>query len=632
MLQTLREHSGSWFVKVLFGVLVASFALWGVGDIFRNYTSMRPVATVGGKSITQEEYLSAYQKAVNNIQQIAKGKVTSDDIKNMGIPSKVLDNLIDQAALTQHIHDLGILVSDVTVRDQIHALPAFTDKGGTFSREKFDAMLSNAGMTEAGFVREVRGSLERQSLIGSLASGLQFPKEYVETLYKGLEEKRVFITALVPLNKITVTARPTDAQLEELYKTNQETFTLPEYRELSILYMDPAIIRNKIQISEEQIAEEYQRRKIDFLVPEKRDVQQIIFTSHGAASKASEEIKKGRPAQAIASQFGGNYVNLPQTTRDKLNPEQAKVVFELTVGEVSTPVESALGWSIFQVTRTQPEYQQSLEEVRSKLLEDMKSHHANEQLDELRNKIEDALAGGASINEVAQEHGFSSQMVPAIDKDGKDMTGKDVLEPEFKKLVLEHALNLMEGADSPIVDMPNGKSFVVRLNKITPPAVPPLAEIKAKVVAAWIEAKQQEGAAELAQEIVKQAKSATEMTNLAKQKGLVTKVLPAVSRADMENKSKEAREANIKVIRHAFTLKNNQAGLVPVKDGFEVVMLQRVIPFEWDKEKEKFNQFTQSLAAMAQRDFEQLYVKHLRKEGKVSINESIMESMMNRQG
>lgn len=632
MLQTLREHSGSWFVKVLFGVLVASFALWGVGDIFRNYTSMRPVATIGGKSITQEEFLSAYHKAVNNIQHIAKGRVTSDDIKNMGVSTKVLDNLIDQAALTQHIHDLGIVVSDVTVRDQIQSLPALTDKGGTFDREKFAAMLSNAGLTESGFVREVRSSIERHELINSLGSGLHFPKDYLETLYRGLEEKKIFMVAQIPLTHITVSAQPTQADLEELYKQNQDTFTLPEYRELAILYMDPAVIRNKIQISDEQLADEYNNRKIDFLMPEKRDAQQIIFTNAGVAARASEEIKKGKTAQVIATQLGGNFVDLPQISRDKLTQEQANVVFALNVGDVSAPVESALGWSVFCVTKIQPESQKSLEEVRSKLAEEMKSQQANDQLADMRNKIEDALAGGASIQEVAQEHSFSSQLIPAMDQNGKDINGKEVLEGDYKKLVIEHAMNLAEGADSPIVDLANGKSFVVRLMKVTAPAVPPLAEIRNKVVSAWIESKQQQAAAELAQEIVKQVKSSNDLVTLAKQKGLTTKVLPPLSRSDMENKIKEAREANMKVVRQGFTLKNNQAAIAPTGQGFEVIMVQKTVPFDLAKEKEKFEKFTQSLSAMAGRDFEQLYVKHLRVVGQVSINDKVMDSMVNRQG
>jgi peptidyl-prolyl cis-trans isomerase D len=631
MLQTLREHSGSWFVKVLFGVLVASFALWGVGDIFRNYTSMRPVATVGSKTITQEEYLSAYQKAVNNIQQIAKGKITGDEIKKMGIPSKVLESLIDQAVLSEHIHALGIVVSDVTVRDQIQTLPAFVDKNGTFDREKFAGMLANSGLTESSFVREVRKSIEKQELIAPLSAGLQLPKFYAETLYKGLEEKRIFVTVQIPLKKMTVVEQATESNLEELYKQNQEAFTRPEYRDLSILYIDPAIIRDKVQVSDEQLADEYQRRKLDFVISEKRDVQQIIFSSRDAAQRAKDEIKKGRASQAVAAQFGGNFVDLPQTTRDKLTTEQTAVVFALEVGGISEPVQSALGWSIFKVTRIQPEQQQSLDDVRHKLMEELKSQQAADHLDDLRNKIEDALAGGVALTDIAKENHFSVQEIPSVDHQGKGIDGKDVLDPELKQFVLDHAKNLTEGMDSPIIDLPTGKSMVIRLNKIIPPAVPPLSEIRSKVAATWMESKQQEAAANLAQELASQAKSVADLTNIAKEKGLTIKVLPALSRSDLENKTKDAREAGLKVVRQGFTMKKNQAGFAADKDGFQVIMLQSIVPFDWNKEKEKFAKFSQSLEMMMQRDFEQLYVRLLRQDGSVTINQKVMKSMINRQ-
>jgi peptidyl-prolyl cis-trans isomerase D len=631
MLQTLREHSGSWFVKVLFGVLVASFALWGVGDIFRNYTSMRPIATIGASSITQEEFLSAYQKAINNLQQVAKGKITGEQIKAMGVPTKILENLIDQAALKEHIHHLGLVVSDTTIRDQIQSIPAFKNKDGVFDRSKFDYMLSNNGLTEAGFIHEVRTSIERQQLLTALGSNINFPKFYVETLFKGLEEKRVFITVQVPLSKISVTAKPTDAELEQLYKQNQEAFTLPEYRELAILFIDPTVVRSKIQVSEEQLAEEYQRRKIDFFIPEKRDIQQIIFISQSNAEKAAEALKKGRSLQSVASEHNGKLVELPHTTKEKLTTEQAKVVFELTAGGISQPVESALGWSIFHVTKIDPERQQSLEEVRAKLLEDYKTQQANELLYEIRNKIEDSLAGGASFGDVAKEYGFAAQHVPAIDRHGKDQNGKSVLEPEYQSLILEHAFHLSEGTESQIIDLPNGKSFLVRLNKIAPPSVPPLKDIRDKVATAWIESKQQETAADLAQQVVKEAKSIQGLTNLAKHHGLTVKVLPAISRTDLENRGKEQPIFNPQVVQQGFTLRVNQAAMGPTKDGFEIIMLQKVVPLDLNAEKEKFEKFKQSLELMGQRDFEQLYLKYLRQEGKVSINQSIFENITNRQ-
>jgi hypothetical protein len=38
MLQALRSTVGSWIVKILFVLLILSFGVWGIGDIFRGRT------------------------------------------------------------------------------------------------------------------------------------------------------------------------------------------------------------------------------------------------------------------------------------------------------------------------------------------------------------------------------------------------------------------------------------------------------------------------------------------------------------------------------------------------------------------------------------------------------------------
>ena len=95
MLQKIKDQSGRWYVKALFVLLVVSFSMWGVADILLNYINMRPVATVDGHNISQEEFAARLQSSINKNQELSKGQLSSERIKDLGLAQKVLDSLVD---------------------------------------------------------------------------------------------------------------------------------------------------------------------------------------------------------------------------------------------------------------------------------------------------------------------------------------------------------------------------------------------------------------------------------------------------------------------------------------------------------------------------------------------------------
>lgn len=65
MLQAIRSKAGSFVVKGLFGLLILTFGIWEIGDIFRNRPTDTVVATVGGQSIRAEDLQAALQPALS---------------------------------------------------------------------------------------------------------------------------------------------------------------------------------------------------------------------------------------------------------------------------------------------------------------------------------------------------------------------------------------------------------------------------------------------------------------------------------------------------------------------------------------------------------------------------------------
>lgn len=630
MLQTFRERSGGLFIKLLFGLLVASFALWGVGDVFRNYTTMRPVATVKGGSVSQEEFMHAYQRVINNFQVMSKGKISSEEIKNMKIYQRVLDDQINAKIVKEAIREMGLVATDNAVRAHIQSIPAFKNDKGQFDKNKFDNIVANSGLTEAGFIKEMRDSLLQQELFGSLTAGIRLPAFYQEKIFQGLHQERVFAVVTVPLAQMPISGIPTDTELEQIYKENQAEFTKPEYRKLSVLIIDPKTVRDHIKVTEEQLREAYDSRKINFTLPESRDVTQLIFISKENAQAASKDLNEGKTIADVARQYKAEIRQFEHATSDKFAADHSKAIFALTAGSASSALDSVLGYVVFVVTKIVPERAQEFNEIKGKLEDEIKTDQANDTLYEMKNKIEDALAGGAKLTEVAKEHNLQIQVIDMVDKNGQDTSKKSVLPADYQSLILDNAFAIAEGADTNILEAANGTSIVVHVDKITPQTVPELNQIKDKVIASWKEIKQQEKAAEIAQKIANEADSMNKLTELAKQNGLTTKVLKPISRVELQKQQQPIEGVSINVIRQGFVLGANKAAYAPTGNGFAVIMLQKVVPFDMAKEKDKLASFRDSMKNMMQQDIQVSYIGYLRQHGKVSINEGILDSLVNR--
>ncbi|WP_032112332.1 peptidylprolyl isomerase [Candidatus Paracaedibacter symbiosus] len=629
MLQIFRERSGGLFIKILFGVLVASFALWGVGDVFRNYSNMRPIATVGGSSVSQEEFLHAYQRVINNFQVMSKGKISSEEIKKMKLYQRVLDDQIDAKIVKEAIHNLGLVATDNAVRIHIQSIPAFKNANNQFDKNKFDTLVANSGLTERGFIKEIRDSLLQQQLFGSLSSGVRLPLFYQEKIFQGLQQQRVFTVVSVPLAQMRVTETPTEAELEQIFKENQAEFTQPEYRKLSLLVIDPKVVRDSIQVDEAKVREEYETRKVNFVLPENRDVTQLIFASRETAEAASKALNDGKTIAEVAKQYKADIRKFEQATPDKFTADHSNVIFGLTAGNASQPADSVLGYVVFIVTKIVPEHVQGFETVKGQLADDLKNDQVNDQLYELKNKIEDALAGGAQFAEVAKEHNLQVQVIDMVDKNGLDASKKSALPAEYQSLLLDNVLTLPEGGDTNVLEAANGTSVVAHVDKVIPQTIPELNQIQDKVEASWKEIKQQEKAAEVAQKLVKEADSVAKLIEFAKQNGLTPKVLKPISRVDAQKQQKPLEGVSANMLRQGFVLEANKAAYGPTEDGFAVIMLQKVVPFDLAKEKDKMAALGDSLKNMLQQDVQASYIVHLRQHGKVSINEAVIETLVN---
>lgn len=509
MLQSIRNTAGSWVVKILFVLLIASFGVWGIGDVIRSSGPSNVVAQVGPVEITRADLDQEFRRQMERLRPMFGGNVTVEQARQLGLLDQAVSTLVQRALFDLAAKDAGILVGDDTIRQRIADEPAFRGPTGQFDRNLFASVLRQNNLTEQGYTALLRRDIARGVIASSVGAGVTAPKPLVEELYRQREEKRVAEVVSVPNASVKDAGTPDEAAQLRYYEDHQVRFTAPEFRALSYLELTADSVAKDIEITDEQLRAAYDERAIDYTQPERRSVAMVLLDDEAKAKAVAEAARSGKPLADAAKENGAEVITLDNLRKDEL-PEIGEAAFALKQGEVGNPVKSPLGWHVLSVTAVQPASEKTFDEVRGQLLADLKRERAVDQLYQVSNRLEDQLAGGATLEEVAQGRGLSVVKVPAVDSTGKAPDGKPVAGGADLAQVVQTAFGLHSGGISNVVEGKDGTFFIVRVDSVTPAAPKPLAEVRNEVIAGWQDDERARKAAEKAKPIAEQLKAGKE--------------------------------------------------------------------------------------------------------------------------
>ena len=533
MLQAIRSRAGSVVVKALFALLILTFGIWGIGDIFRNHPTDTTIATVGSQSIDAATLQSALQPALERLSMRLGTAVDLHQAKQMGVVQQVLGQLIDESLLDQEARRMQLDVSDTLVRDAITQNPMFHGAGGAFDRNAFNALLAANHMTEAQYVERVRQEIPRSDLLSAISAGAAAPPTLVDRLYQYRNEKRVAEILALPIAGAGDVGQPSDAELTKFYEAHQDLFRAPEYRGFVMASLTPSDLAQKITTPEDKLKSAYNQRQDEFVLPERRDVQQLLAPTEDKAKAAEAALAAGKDWNEVARTVVGQdpqTIDLGLVKKEELPQQLADVAFNLPLDKPSQPVKSTLGWHILRVAKIVPPTTQSFNEVKAKLQADLANNEAVDRLYKVANHVDDAIAGGATLDEAAAQFGLKKTVVASIDDKGFGRDGKKADLPVSPAEVLKLAFATEEGRTSRVTQTPDGAIVVLHLNKVVPPSVRPLAEVKDKAIAAWQAEKRQDKVTKDAVALAAEVKSGMQLSTIAAAKGLKTTTSPPFGR------------------------------------------------------------------------------------------------------
>ncbi|HLH10921.1 MAG TPA: SurA N-terminal domain-containing protein [Methylovirgula sp.] len=632
MLDALRASSQTWFgrtiMAVVMGFIIIAFGFWGIADIFRGFGANR-LAKVGSIEITVDQYRSAYQNELLQLQQRQRRAITGDEAHAMGLDRQVLARLISDAVLDQEAHRLGLAMSDKELAKRIYADEAFKGPNGQFDHQLFEDRLRDAGMTERGFVSDQRADYLRQEMITALNTGFAAPNAMLELINRYYNETRAIDYIVLPKSAAGSVPAPSDTQLKDYFEAHRATYRTPEYRKLSVLVITPRTLAAEIAktISDADVRKRYDEVKASrYTQPEHRMLQQIVFPDQASANAASDKLAKGETFDALIAErkLTAKDTNLGVVTKaDLVDKAVADAGFALPKDGISKPVKTQFGWAILRVTQIVPPVTEPLEAVKGAIVQELALARATGEVNKIHDAIEDQRANGKSVADAAKSSGLEARTIDAIDAQGHDKSGKPVADLGDASQLVKAAFASDVGVDNEPIGTRDGGTIWFDVLGVEPARAQNFDEVKNKVAQAWTDEETSRRLSAKAAELVQKLDKGETLASIAASQGnLAVKHMAKIKRDDPQDLSREE-------LGQVFDRKLGAGGSAMTGNGdrmlFKVVDA-KVPPL--DLKRPDFRNIIDQMKSALDDDLIEQYVTQLQGVVGVQINQQALASII----
>ena len=490
MLRGMRKASSNWLGKtimaVVMGVLIISFGVWGIADIFRGF-GQSTLATVGHTDISTDQFRQLYTDRLQQIGRQFGRPLTMDQARAFGFDRQVLQQTIAEAALDEQARRLGLGQSDDETRRMIFSDPNFKGPNGAFDPQRFEAAIRQFGYSEARYVADQRKVSLRRQIAGTISAGLEPPKVMMDALSRFQNEQRSIEYVKLDATQAGAIDPPSPETLAGYFDDHKIQFRAPEYRKIAFVAITPEDIGKWTEVSDEDARKLYDLRKDSLGKPEKREVSQIVFPNTEEAAAARTRLGSGTSFDDLAKERGlkPSDVELGLVSKSEIiDPEVANAAFTLPSGEISQPVTGKFGVALVKIGKIEPGVDVPYEIVAPGLKKEIATERARKSVGDLRDKMEDERGGGASVIEAAKKLGLNAVTIDAVDRSGRRPDGQLATDVPKGLDVVTQAFGSDVGVDNDPISYNGGYVWYDVLG-VTPTRERTLDEVKDQVEAKW---------------------------------------------------------------------------------------------------------------------------------------------------
>lgn len=516
MLKFIRRNASAWWIKAMFLAIVVVFVGWGVGSM--GGESGQFVARVNGETIGQVEFERAHRNMARFYEDIYKGALTPEILKQMNLPARTVEQLIAARLLRQEAERLGLVATDTEARNAIAAMPAF-QIDGILNKETYVRVLRANGLSPGEFEAAQRDEILADKLRDLVTAGVQVTDADVRPRFDHDNEKIDLFYVKIEPSQFTDQIELKEEDVKGYHEANSESFRVPDEVEIEYLLFPNAHFEADIRLAEADAKEYYDGHQDEFRQEEQVRARHILIRLAEDADDAGKAEARTRADDALAKIKGGaDFATLATEAsedssasrggdlgvfrRGLMVPEFEAAAFALEPGQVSEVVETQFGFHIIKVEEKIPAGMRPFEDARLQIEAKLRSQKAQDLAREKADKGHVDLSAGKTLPDIAAAHGLEVRTAGPLAQGevapGVGGTG-----------LVSAGLSLEAAGPGPVVTVPEGM-VIFRVTQKHPSHVPELAAIRQEVEKA--------ARAKLAAEKAKT--TADELLTAAKEKGL----------------------------------------------------------------------------------------------------------------
>lgn len=628
VMNALRQGAKSGVSKIiLFGFMVMAVGGLVLMDVQGVFTS--GLATNGNVASIGRDKLGIGPFDMTVRRVLARQGMDPQTAWELGLIDQILNSEISNNLMHRAASDTGIYVGDDIIAGKIAGIVAPYVDDKTTKKQALQRLLAAQGMGEDEFVRLMRAEMTNELLRAGVMMGAAVPdKAETEALYQYTYETRTLSALMMPHDKGITVDEPTDEILLPFYQAGKEKYAIPETRSLSVAVLTEAAIKDSVKLTDEELQEQYESQLDAYKVPEKRNLEQTILTERAQADAIAARLAKGESLKAAVKAETGTedaYLGTAAFEEKGLATEVADKAFAGKTGDVIGPVQTALGWHVLVLKGIEEPRTRPFAEVKEDLRKSVMQSRLADQMFALSGKIDDAIAAGTPIEDMAKDLDMKLTTYGPLRADGSTPDAKEGITDYAtdREALLQAAFEIGEGELSSVVEMKDGSFAVVRTDSVTEKSYKEFDAVKGDLAKVWIQDQREVLNKQRADKAIARLQ-AGEITldKLASELGLSLTNLTLTRAEDPKEPLNNASKTLL------FEPGKDQFAMAPVNNGFTVAQVKSItLPDVAKAPKEKLDQVAQNALRGGQEEMMLMYLEALRKEYSVKINRNVLEQV-----
>ena len=486
MLAQIRAFAKSPFANVLLAIVLVSFVVFGIKGVGTSVGVQDEVIKAGSRpAVTSAAFKDRFLFFKQQLEQQNQQQISVPDAIKHDLDRRIADELAISEAFAEMLKRLGLRPSDQLIVDKLRTIPRFFNQiTGQFDKKAYGQFLQQNNMTATQAEGELRDEIGERQFVSGMAAGLRSPLIYGAVQAAYLTEARDFESFVVSPAILGPPIKPTDDQLNKFIKENGAQLMKPEMRQFSVLHVSAAVLASTVAAADADVQKRFNFEKDTLSSPEKRSFQEVPLHDAAAAAGVIARLKAGADPNAVAKSVGTQLLAFTDQPRSAI-PDKgvATAAFAMKPGEVKGPVQGDLGPSVIRMLTVTPGHEATLDEVRPKIEAEVKKAAAGDKAYQMIQKYEDLHSGGSDMAAGAKTLGQAVLALPPVTAKGVDIKGQPLNLPPK---VLDAAFGQAQGGETDPIDAGQSDYYIVHVDKVLPPALPTLDEIRPKLTQYFI--------------------------------------------------------------------------------------------------------------------------------------------------